>query len=74
MNYNTCNACAVALVNGDLSVLEYSNGIEDMDRIVASIESLGLVTLVKTEDHGGYFYCYVCDDVCLGEMSTFEEV
>lgn len=74
MSYNTCNACAVALVNGDLSALEYSNGIEDMARIEASIEAIGLVTLVKTEDPGSYFECFICDDVCLGNMSTFAEV
>ena len=72
MNYNTCDHCAVALVNGDLSGLEYFYGVEDMARIVASIESMGLVTLAETIDTGCYFDCYVCDEVCLGNMYTFE--
>lgn len=74
MTYNTCNACAVALENCDLSGLEYSNGIEDMNRIVASIESMGLVTLVDTKDTGGYFDCFVCSEICLGKMFIFEQV
>ena len=72
MNFHTCDHCAVALVNGDLSGLEYFYGVEKMDRIVASIESMGLVTLVETIDLGSYFECFVCDETCLGEMSTFE--
>ena len=74
MNYNTCGHCAVALVNGDLSGLESFYGIEDMDRIEASIESMGWVAMTETVDLGHYFTCYVCDEICLGEMSTFEEV
>ena len=74
MSYNTCNACAVALVNGDMSALEYSNGIEDMARIEASIEAMGLVTLVDTKDTGGYFECFVCGEICLGKMAIFGEV
>ena len=72
MTFNTCDHCAVAIENGDLSGLESFYGIEDMARIVASIESMGLVTLVETIDPGFYFECFVCDETCLGEMSTFE--
>lgn len=67
--FYTCHGCAVALVNGDLSALEDSN---DAARIVASIESMGLVTMTETIDPGWHFDCYVCDEVCLGEMVTFE--
>ena len=74
MIFNTCDYCAVALVNGDLSGLEFFYGVEDMARIVASIESMGLVTLVETKDLGSYFGCFVCGETCLGEMSTFEEM
>lgn len=74
MKYQTCDHCAVALANGDLSGLEYFYGIEDMNSIVASIESMGLVTLVDTKDTGGYFECFVCSEVCLGQMAIFEEV
>ena len=74
MSYNTCGHCAVAIENGDLSGLESFYGIEDMARIVASIESMGLVTLVETIDPGLYFECFVCDETCLGEMFTFEEM
>lgn len=74
MTYNTCDYCAVALVNGDLSGLEFFYGVEDMARIEASIESMGLVTLVETIDTGCYFDCYVCGETCLGEISTFEEM
>ena len=72
MNYNTCGHCAVAIENGDLSGLESFYGVEDMARIVASIESMGLVTLVETIDPGFYFECFVCDETCLGEIFTFE--
>lgn len=74
MSYNTCGHCAVAIENGDLSGLEFFHGVEDMARIVASIESMGLVTLAETIDTGCYFDCYVCDEVCLGNMYTFEEM
>ena len=74
MNYNTCGHCAVALVNGDLSGLKSFYGVEDMARIEASIESMGWVAMTETVDLGHYFTCYVCDEICLGEMSTFEEV
>lgn len=72
MSYQTCDYCAVAIENGDLSGLEFFYGVEDMARIEASIESMGLVTLVETLDTGCYFDCFVCDEVCLGEMFTFE--
>ena len=74
MNFNTCGHCAVAIENGDLSGLESFYGVEDMTRIVASIESMGLVVITDTIDTGCYFDCYVCDEVCLGNMYTFEEV
>ena len=74
MNYNTCGHCAVAIENGDLSGLESFYRVEDMERIEASIESMGWVTMTETVDLGHYFTCYVCDEVCLGEMYTFEEV
>lgn len=74
MTYQTCDHCAVALVNGDLSALEDSNSIEDMASIVASIEAMGLVALVDTKDPRSYFECFVCSEVCLGDMSTFEQV
>jgi len=74
MTYQTCDYCAVALVNGDLSGLDYFYGVEDMARIEASIEAMGLVTLVDTKDTGRYFDCFVCGETCLGDMSTFEEV
>ena len=72
MTFNTCDHCAVAIENGDLSGLESFYGIEDMARIVASIESMGWVTLVETIDPGFYFECFVCDETCLGEMFIFE--
>lgn len=74
MIFETCNTCAIALVNCDMSGLEYSHGIEDMDRIVASIESMGLVTMTKAEANSGYFECFVCGQICLGDKSFFERV
>ena len=74
MIFNTCDHCAVAIENGDLSGLEFFYGVEDMARIEASIESMGWVTMTETVDLGHYFTCYVCDEVCLGEMYTFEEM
>ena len=74
MSYNTCDYCAVALENGDLTGLEFFYDDEKMAQIEASIESMGLVTLVETIDPGYYFDCYVCGETCLGEISTFEEV
>ena len=72
MIFNTCDHCAVAIENGDLSGLESFYRVEDMARIVASIESMGLVTMIESIDTGCYFDCYVCDEVCLGEMFIFE--
>lgn len=72
MIFYACHDCAVAVVNDDLSGLEYSNDADDMDRIVASIEAMGLVTLDKTVDYGWYFDCFICDEVCNGEMNIFE--
>ena len=74
MTFETCDHCAAALVNGDLSGLEFFYEDEDMARIEASIEAMGLVTLTETLDLGSYFECFVCDEVCLGKMSTFERV
>ncbi len=74
MTYNTCDHCAVALVNGDLTGLEFFYGVEDVARIEDRIESMGLVTLTETLDPGYYFDCFVCEEVCLGEISTFEEM
>ena len=72
MKYQTCGHCAVAIENGDLSGLGSFYGIEDMARIVASIESMGLVTMIESIDPGWYFDCFVCSEVCLGEMFIFE--
>ena len=72
MKYQTCGHCAVAIENGDLSGLESFYGIEDMARIVASIESMGLVTMIESIDPGWYFDCFVCSEICLGEMFIFE--
>lgn len=74
MNFETCHGCAVALVNCDLSGLEDNNGAEDMARIVASIESMGLVTMIREEYAGRYFECFICGQNCIGEMATFERV
>ena len=72
MKYQTCGHCAVAIENGDLSGLESFYGVEDMARIVASIESMGLVTMIESIDPGWYFDCFVCSEVCLGEIFIFE--
>lgn len=74
MTFETCDYCAVALVNGDLSGLEFFYGDEKMASIEASIEAMGLVALTETLDLGSYFECFVCDEVCIGEMSTFERI
>lgn len=74
MRFETCHSCAVAIVNDDLSGLENHFWGDEMDQVVASIISMGLVTMTNTERSAGYFPCYVCDQVCLGEMSTFETV
>ena len=72
MRYQTCGHCAVAIENGDLSGLKSFYGIEDMARIVASIESMGLVTMIESIDPGWYFDCFVCSEICLGEIFIFE--
>ena len=72
MRFETCHTCAVAIVNDDLSGLENNFWGDEMDQVVASIISMGLVTMTSKERSAGYFSCYVCDQVCLGEMATFE--
>ena len=72
MKYQTCGHCAVAIENGDLSGLKSFYGVEDMERIEASIESMGLVTMIESIDPGWYFDCFVCSEICLGEIFIFE--
>ena len=72
MIFNTCDHCAVAIENGDLSGLESFYGIEDMARIEAALEAIGWVTMTETVDRCHYFTCYVCDETCLVEMFIFE--
>ena len=74
MVFHVCSHCAVALENGDLSGLESFYGDEGMARIVASIESMGLVAMTETIDPGWWFDCDLCDETCLGEICTFERV
>lgn len=74
MTYETCHECAVALVNGDMTSLEYSHCSDVMDRIVATMEVMPLVTLVEEHEAAGYFECYVCGEVCLGTVAKFKEV
>ena len=74
MMYQVCSHCAVALVNGDMTGLEFFYGVEDMARIEERIESMGLVTMTETIDPGWFFDCYVCEENCTGEICTFEPV
>lgn len=74
MAYQVCSHCAAVLVNGDLTSLEFSFGAEDMARIEARIESMGLVTMTETVDPGWWFDCDLCEETCLGEICTFERV
>lgn len=70
MAFQVCSHCAAALVNGDLSGLE----TEDVARIEARIEAMGLVAMTETIDPGWYFDCDVCEETCLGEICIFEPV
>ena len=72
MIYQVCSHCAVALVNGDMTGLEFCQ--KDLERIEEQIESMGLVTMTETIDPGWFFDCYVCEENCSGEICTFEPV
>lgn len=74
MAFHVCSHCAAVLVNDDLSGLEFSYGAEDVARIEARIESMGLVAMTESVDPGWYFDCDLCEETCLGEICTFEQV
>lgn len=59
-----CEYCAVGLVNADESAWEGKSD-EDKAAIDASIESLGWGVIEERADGGGYFSCYVCNDVSI---------
>ena len=63
-----CTPCATALTNADDSVWEDRTPAERA-AIDASVEALGLVTLVP-RDHGGYYTCFVCSQTDLGTGYT----
>ena len=63
-----CTTCATALTNADDSVWE-DHTPEERAAIDASVEALGMVTLVP-HDFGGYYDCFVCDQTDLGTGYT----
>ena len=65
-----CTPCATALTNSDDSVWE-DHTLEERAAIDASVEALGVVTLVPHE-FGGYFDCFVCDQTDIGTGYTAE--
>lgn len=68
--FNTCHNCAVVIVNGDDSVWsDWSD--EDKASASAAIEVIGMYDSYEAEDSGGYFDCFVCSEVCLGDEYTF---
>lgn len=72
MMYQVCSHCAAALVNGDMTGLEFCQ--KDLDRIEERIESMGLVTMTESVDPGRFFDCYLCEENCTGEIYLFEPV
>ena len=63
-----CTPCATALTNADNSVWE-DHTPEERAAIDASVEALGVVTLVP-HDFGGYFDCFVCNQTDLHDGYT----
>lgn len=70
--FTTCTTCAVVVVNGDDSVWEDMTP-DERAAADASLESIGMY-----EDHTiesvGYFDCFVCDQVSIGECHEFTTV
>lgn len=68
--FTTCTTCAVVIVNGDDSVWEDMTP-DERASADAALEAMGWVSAQQI-DFGGYFTCFVCDEVSLGERSVFE--
>lgn len=68
--FTACDTCAVVVVNGDDSVWsDWAD--EDKASAESAIEYIGMYDAYEVEDSGGYFDCFVCDEVCLGDEYTF---
>lgn len=63
-----CTTCATALTNSDDSVWDDATPAERA-AIDASVEALGVVTLVP-HDFGGYYDCAICSQTDLGTGYT----
>lgn len=68
--YHVCDTCTVVLSNADTSGIDD----EDLDRITANVEALGLVAHLGTFDQYGYWSCAVCGYDTIGDSNVFEQV
>lgn len=67
-----CTNCATGLTNSDDSVWDDATD-DERAAIDAAIEALGLVTLTPVDyGGGGYFQCFVCDQIDIGTGYTAE--
>lgn len=60
--FNVCASCAVAIENDDFSAMDN----ETEAKVRVSIELMGFVSL-SNHSFPGYFDCFACDEVCIGE-------
>ena len=65
-----CTPCATALTNADDSLWD-DHTPEERAAIDASVEAIGMVTLVP-HDFGGYYDCVICSQTDLGTGYTTE--
>ncbi|XAO35596.1 hypothetical protein SEA_MORGANA_162 [Gordonia phage Morgana] len=68
ITYLACGTCAVAVENGD------DSGIAEADIAVveASIEAAGRITYQGNRGSTGYFDCWFCEEVVMGDPAIFE--
>lgn len=67
--FSTCTDCAIVIVNGDDSVWD------DMPADQRAMAEIALDAIGMYDDHEvdhvGYFDCFVCDAISIGDCHTF---
>ena len=70
--FTTCTTCALVVVNGDDSVWEDMTS-DERSSADAALEVIGMYD-DHTIDNTGYFDCFVCDEVAIGDCHAFTTV
>lgn len=69
-SFTTCTTCAVVIVNGDDSVWDDFTP-DERASADAAVDMIGMYEDHKVVDRGGYYGCFVCDQVSLGTAHEF---